>query len=64
MVIPESCWDQKINDVEKFNVDTFVIGDDWIGEFDYLKEVCNVHYLPRTPEISTTQIKRSLNGNK
>lgn len=64
LVIPESSWDQKINDVKKFNVDTFVIGDDWIGEFDYLKQVCDVQYLSRTPEISTTQIKKSLNENK
>lgn len=64
LVIPESSWDQKINDVKKFNVDTFVMGDDWVGEFDYLKELCDVKYLPRTPEISTTQIKKSLNKNK
>lgn len=61
LVIPESSWDQKINDIESFNVDTFVIGDDWKGKFDYLKDVCDVEYLPRTPEISTTQIKKSLN---
>lgn len=64
LVIPESSWDQKINDVKNYNVDTFVIGDDWIGKFDYLNEVCDVRYLTRTPEISTTQIKRSLNENQ
>lgn len=60
LVIPESRWDQKVNDVENFHVDTFVIGDDWNGKFDYLKEFCNVEYLPRTPEISTTKIKKDL----
>lgn len=64
LVIPESSWDQKINDVKNYNVDTFVIGDDWIGKFDYLNEVCDVRYLTRTPEISTTQIKRSLTENQ
>lgn len=64
LVIPESSWDQKIADVQKFNVDTFVMGDDWVGKFDYLKDFCEVKYLPRTPEISTTQIKESLNKNR
>ena len=41
-------------------MDTFVIGDDWEGKFDFLKEYCDVVYLPRTPEISTTQIKKDL----
>lgn len=41
-------------------VDTFVMGDDWKGKFDFLKEQCEVVYLPRTPEISTTQIKKDL----
>ncbi len=57
LVIPETCWEQKINDIKEFKVDTFVIGDDWKGKFDYLEEYCEVVYLPRTPEISTTQIK-------
>ena len=47
-------------DVEKYHIDTFVIGDDWSGKFDFLKEKCEVVYLPRTPEISTTKIKRDL----
>jgi glycerol-3-phosphate cytidylyltransferase len=46
-------------------VDTFVMGDDWKGKFDYLQEEgCEVVYLPRTPEISTTQIKNDLNEHK
>ena len=60
LVIPEESWEQKISDVKEFKVDTFVIGDDWEGKFDFLKEYCDVVYLPRTPEISTTQIKKDL----
>lgn len=60
LVIPEECWDQKSRDVKEFRVDTFVMGDDWAGKFDELKEFCEVVYLPRTPEISTTQIKQEL----
>lgn len=60
LVIPEECWDQKITDVQKYRVDTFVMGDDWAGEFDFLKDYCEVAYLTRTPAISTTQIKREL----
>nr|MBQ8252518.1 glycerol-3-phosphate cytidylyltransferase [Lachnospiraceae bacterium] len=60
LVIPEECWEQKVTDVQKYMVDTFVIGDDWEGKFDFLKEHCNVVYLSRTPEISTTQIKENL----
>lgn len=60
LVIPENCWEQKISDVKEFKVNTFVIGDDWEGKFDFLKEYCEVVYLPRTPEISSTQIKEDL----
>lgn len=60
LVIPEEDWEQKISDVKEFKVDTFVIGDDWEGKFDFLKDYCDVVYLPRTPEISTTQIKKDL----
>lgn len=61
LVIPEESWEQKVTDVDEYKVDTFVIGDDWEGKFDFLKEKCEVVYLPRTPEISTTQIKKDLN---
>ena len=60
LVIPENNWEQKIEDVKEFKVDTFVMGDDWVGKFDFLKDYCEVIYLPRTPEISTTQIKKDL----
>ncbi len=61
-VIPEKSWDQKVSDVQKHNIDTFAIGDDWEGEFDFLKEHCEVVYLPRTSDISTTQLKKSLSN--
>jgi glycerol-3-phosphate cytidylyltransferase len=64
LVIPEESWEQKISDVKEFKVDTFVIGDDWEGKFDFLKEYCDVVYLSRTPEISTTQIKQNLGEQK
>ena len=60
LVIPEENWAQKVSDVQEFKVDTFVMGDDWEGKFDFLKDYCDVVYLPRTPEISTTQIKNDL----
>ena len=60
LVIPESSWEQKIDDVKMYHVDTFVMGDDWKGKFDFLKEYCEVVYFSRTPEISTTQIKEEL----
>lgn len=62
LVIPEENWEQKINDVQEYKIDTFVMGDDWKGKFDFLKDYCEVVYLPRTPEISTTQIKKDLNN--
>lgn len=63
LVIPETCWEQKVADVKEFRIDTFVMGDDWKGKFDFLKDYCEVVYLPRTPEISTTQIKEELKKN-
>jgi glycerol-3-phosphate cytidylyltransferase len=59
-VIPEECWEQKERDVIERNVNILVMGDDWKGKFDYLKRFCKVVYLPRTPEISTSQIKMDL----
>lgn len=64
LVIPEENWEQKISDVKEFKVDTFVIGADWTGKFDFLKDYCEVVYLERTPEISTTQIKKDLNEKR
>lgn len=63
LVIPESSWEQKSDDITKYNIDTFVIGDDWKGKFDFLKDLCDVVYLDRTPEISTTMIKNNLYKN-
>lgn len=63
LVIPENDWDQKISDVKEFKIDIFAIGNDWEGKFDFLKDYCEVVYFPRTPEISTTQIKQQL-GSK
>jgi len=59
-VIPEHNWEQKIDDIQKFKVDIFVMGDDWKGKFDYLADYCQVIYLPRTIGISTTKIKNDL----
>lgn len=64
LVVPETSWNQKVEDIKEFKVETFVMGDDWKGKFDYLSEYCEVIYLPRTPEISTTQIKQDLQGVK
>ncbi|MGG0739645.1 glycerol-3-phosphate cytidylyltransferase [Niallia taxi] len=63
-VIPEDNWEQKVNDVQEHNIDVFVMGDDWVGKFDFLKDYCDVIYLKRTVGISTTQIKRELATTK
>ena len=61
LVIPEETWEQKVTDAKEYHVDVFVIGDDWTGKFDFLKDQgVEVVYLPRTPEVSTTQIKEDL----
>ncbi len=64
LVIPECGWEQKALDVEKYHIDVFVMGDDWKGKFDFLKSQCEVVYLPRTPEISSTKIKEELHTGK
>jgi len=64
LVIPEKNWEQKISDIKEFKIDIFVIGDDWEGKFDFLKEYCEVKYLSRTPEISTTKIRHDIGLNK
>lgn len=61
LVIPENSWEQKISDIHDFQINTFVMGSDWAGKFDFLKDYCDVVYLERTPEISTSQIKSDLN---
>ena len=57
LVIPETCWEQKVDDIKTYHIDVFVMGDDWKGKFDDLNDHCKVVYLPRTPEVSTTEIK-------
>ncbi len=59
-MIPESNWEQKLEDVKNRDIDIFVMGDDWEGEFDFLKPYCEVVYLPRTDGISTSKIKDDL----
>ena len=59
-VIPEDNWEQKTDDVKSLDIDLFVMGDDWQGKFDYLKDHCQVCYLPRTRGISSTKLKHSL----
>lgn len=62
LVIPEESWDQKVKDVPLYHIDIFVMGDDWVGKFDFVEKQTDatVIYLPRTPEISTTKIKQDL----
>ena len=61
LVVPELTWGQKTEDVARYGIDVFVMGDDWNGEFDdQLKGLCEVVYLPRTPEVSTTRIKSDM----
>ncbi len=62
LVIPENCWEQKLDDVKAYHIDTVVMGGDWAGsdKFDYLKEHCELVFLDRTPGVSTTMIKNDL----
>lgn len=59
-VIPENTWEQKIDDIKKYDIDIFVMGDDWEGKFDFLKDYCEVIYLPRTKGISSSKIKENI----
>jgi len=60
LVIAEESWEQKISDVQMYHIDVFTIGSDWEGKFNFLSEYCDVIYLPRTPSISSTQIRDAL----
>ena len=62
LVIPEENWEQKISDVKEYKADVVVMGSDWAGsdKFDYLKEHCELVFLPRTEGVSTTKIKQDL----
>lgn len=66
LVIPEENWEQKRSDMHEYHIDAFVMGDDWAGKFDFLEEEegVAVHYVPRTPEISSTQIRQDLGGEE
>ncbi|WP_376696624.1 adenylyltransferase/cytidyltransferase family protein [Wenzhouxiangella sp. EGI_FJ10305] len=59
-VIPEETWDQKLEDIQRHDVDLLVMGEDWAGKFDYLSNTCEVRYLPRTRNVSTTSIKAAI----
>ena len=61
-VIPENTWEQKRDDVKRLGIDVFAMGDDWTGKFDFLSDLCEVVYFPRTPKISTTQVKSDIKG--
>ncbi|TXI23334.1 MAG: glycerol-3-phosphate cytidylyltransferase [Nitrosomonas sp.] len=63
LVIPENNWEQKIEDVKLYHADVFTMGDDWEGKFDFLKEWCEVIYLPRTQSISSTEIRKIIQEN-
>ena len=60
LVIPEKTWEQKKDDVKKYDIDIFVMGDDWSGKFDFIKEYCEVKILPRTPDVSSTLARNYL----
>jgi len=64
LVIPERSWEQKLDDVTRYEIDIVVMGDDWEGseQFDYLKDHCELVFLPRTEGVSTTDIKEDLGG--
>jgi glycerol-3-phosphate cytidylyltransferase len=64
LVIPENTWEQKVQDVHNHQVDIFVMGDDWLGEFDFLQEHCEVVYLPRTQDISSSFLKGQLRNGE
>ena len=65
LVIPEDAWDQKISDVQKYEIDAVVMGGDWEGDprFEVLRDHCEVIYLDRTEGVSTTKIKQDLGVN-
>lgn len=59
-VFPENSWDQKREDILREKAQIFAMGDDWAGRFDELMDIAKVIYLPRTPSISTTDLKEAL----
>ena len=61
-VFPELTWDQKHDDIRREKAGIFAMGDDWAGKFDDLSDLCEVIYLPRTQDISTTEIRQLVNA--
>ena len=61
-VIPETCWEQKEEDIKNFDINIFAMGNDWEGKFDFLRNYCEVIYLPRTDDISSTDIKKQMDA--
>ena len=61
-VFPENDWEQKRADILREQAKIFAMGDDWIGKFDSLRDICEVIYLPRTRDVSTTEIKQIVNS--
>ena len=61
-VFPESDWQQKRADISREQARIFAMGDDWVGKFDDLGDICEVVYLPRTRDISSTDIRQLLHG--
>ena len=61
-VIPETCWEQKEEDIKTFDIDIFAMGNDWEGKFDFLRNHCEVVYLTRTDDISSTEIKKQMDA--
>lgn len=57
-VFPEETWEQKRGDILREQADVFAMGDDWVGKFDDLSDLCEVVYLPRTKDVSTTEIRQ------
>lgn len=55
---PEQRWDQKRDDIRRERAHIFAMGDDWVGKFDELEDECEVVYLPRTRDVSTTEIRQ------
>ncbi len=58
LAIPETCWEQKTDDIRRLGAQAFVMGDDWVGKFDELKALCEVVYLPRTEGVSSSELKQ------
>jgi len=64
LVIPEETWEQKASDIEKYQVDIFLMGNDWEDKFSEIHDLCEVVYLERTPGVSTTFIKQTLSKDE